>query len=82
MIIIILSFTSTLDLNLAIATACELCEISLPLVRTRVVHLRKNYMPSGKEAMLKSRQVFGLTYLDLGYVSPRPMVLVGTLEEV
>src|SRR6267154_3558151 len=45
--------TSTLDLNLAMPTACELSENLSPTVRIRTVHLRKDCMPSGREAMLK-----------------------------
>ena len=51
----VLLSTSTPDLNLAMPTACELSEILSPTVRIRTVHLRKDCMPSGREAMLKLR---------------------------
>ena len=44
-----------LDLNLAMATACELSLISSQPVRIRIVHLRKDFMPSGKEAVIDDR---------------------------
>ena len=58
MITTILLSMNTLDLKLAMPMACVLSEISSQSVRIRVEHLRKDCMPSGREAMLKLLQVW------------------------
>ena len=49
----VLLFTSILDLNLVMPRACKLSRISLQTVPIRPAHLRKDCMPSGREAMSK-----------------------------
>jgi hypothetical protein len=83
MIIIILSSTS-LDLNLAMPRACDQSGISYQTVLTRADLPRKDCMPSGRES---TRDVTLKLPCDLliclipGYVSPRPMPLMGALEK-
>ena len=52
--------TSTLDLNQAMPTDCELSKILSPTVRIRSVHPQKDCMPSGREVMLKLLQVLSV----------------------
>ena len=81
MIIIILLSTNTLDLNLAMPMACELSEILSQSVRIQIVHLWKDCMPSGREAMLKLLQVLLFDMSRFRICVPTSDAVAGSIGE-